>query len=382
MSEPTQIYVKPLPNLSLTLDPQAMEDTYSFHVSSQIYDTLFKFDEFINLKPNLVESYQISDNGQVISLNLKRNIKFHNNKVLNADDIIYTIQRFIKNAHNRYPELLLVDGAQEYISGKSTSVKGINKSSSWSLEISLSAPSPTFIMLLATPSTGIMPANFNNHASSSELPIGTGPFKVISFSKGMEITLTANKDYFNGPPKLDGIIYKYATRDQAIDGFNKGMFHDLEWYNPKPEEIKVSYSVAKFPMPRTAVLLFNTRIAPFNNKEARKAFVLAINKSELMSECFSDKVEANGFIPYGLGGYDRSSKDIAFDINESKKAFELSRIKKSDPINIIWLEHHPCSGKFGKLVEKDLTSAGFKPIFKYITYSEFSNVIFKTDIRP
>ena len=109
-----QVYIKPLPYLSLTLDPQVMEDTYSFHVSSQIYDTLFKFDEFINLKPNLVESYQVSDNGQVITLNLKHDVRFHNNKTLNSDDVIYTIQRFIKNANRRYPDLLLLSGASDY----------------------------------------------------------------------------------------------------------------------------------------------------------------------------------------------------------------------------------------------------------------------------
>ena len=191
-----------------------------------------------------------------------------------------------------------------------------------------------------------MPANFNGNEATPRLPIGTGPFKVKSLANGKAIVLEANKDYFNGSPKLDEMVYKYAAREQAIDGFNKGLFHDLEWYNPKPEEIRVSYSVAKFPMPRTAVLIFNTRIPPFNNKEARKAFTLAINKPKLMSECFSDKVEAKGFIPYGLGGYDRNFHDAGFDLNESKVSFKLSKTKKDEPIDILWLEHHPCSGRF------------------------------------
>jgi len=375
-----QNYVKPLPNLSLILDPQSMEDSYSFQVSSQIYDTLFEFDEFLGLQSKLAESYQLDNDGKTIAIKLRPNIKFHNEKKFNADDVIYTMRRFIKKTYYRYPEVLFIEGAYNFISGKTNSIPGLKKTSDLSLNILLTIPSPTFIMLLATPSSGILPLNLNGLMEDHffEAPIGTGPFAIEKFNAGRDLQLKANKNYFRGEPKLDRILYKYATRDQAVDGFNKGLFSDLEWYNVDPKEIKVSFNVTKFPLPQTVLLLFNTKSPPFNNKSARKAFSLAIDKTKLMSECFADKVMAQGFIPFGIGGYNRNLANNEFNIAKAKQIMNSQKTKLQNQINILWMEHHPCGGKFDKSVKNDLLSVGFLPNFKYITYSDFLEATNKT----
>lgn len=367
-----QSYYKPLPNLALTLDPQKMEDTYSFNVVSQIFDTLFQLDEFLSIKPNIAHDYKITGGGQIITINLNQNVKFHDGRSLSSDDVIFTLERLIKNASSRYPELFLIKGSNDYIRGRVKNVQGIRKITAWSLEVSLDAPSPTFIMLLTTPSVGILPVSAKERETTFfDKPLGTGPFKIESYEKNRELILVANKDYFLGPPKLEKIIYKYANRQEAIDGFNKGLFHDVQWYNPRPEEIKISHNIVKFPLPRTAILFLNTKKYPFNNKEARKAFIASINKSKLMSECFADKTEAKGFIPFGIGGYERNFQTAPYDVEQAKKMLSSAGFRKPVEINILWMEYHPCNGKFDKLVQEDLAKAGFLPKIRYVTFREF-----------
>lgn len=374
-NEIPKIYFKPLPNLSLTFDPALMEDMYSFHIASQIYDTLFQYDEFLTIKPHLVSSYKTSDDGKIIVFTLRPNIKFHNSKSLAADDVIYTLQRFLKKTPHKYPELFLIEGSQDFVSGRSASVKGLKKISELSFEITLSLPSPTIFMVLSTQNLAILPKDFD---SSPNRFIGTGPFKVKDYKKNKSLELEANKEYFRGIPKLEKIIYTYADRKEAIDKFNRGLFHDLQWYNPKPEEINISYNVAKFAVPRVAVLLFNTKKSPFNNRSAREAFSVAINKDKLMSACFSDKFNAQGFIPYGIGGYDKGLKASEYNITKAKKLYS-TQFNKTTPINIIWKEYHPCGDKFGELVKKDLESVGFSPNFRAVTYDRFWEIVNTTN---
>lgn len=373
-----KIYRKPLPSLAFVLDPQTVEDEYSVNILYQIYDTLFKFDEFLALQPNLATSWRVLDDGRKYIIDIKSGIKFHNGKLLTVDDIIYTIERFIKKGGAlRYPELQSIKGVDDFIAGKSANITGLLKITDLSFEISLIRPFSTMQMVLATYNLSILPKNANTLIQN---PIGTGPYKFKSMENGKILHLIANKDYFGKPPYIDEIIYERSSRTEAIEKFNRGVFHDLQWYYPKPEELTTSYSVIKYLSPAVNVILFNSAASPSNEASFRKAVSLSINKQKLLKECFPDKMPAKGFIPYGLAGYDADFPEDIYNPQIAKKLLQSMPASKTKmELTILRLENHPCHGKFDELIIDDLKKVGLNSKLKYVTYQDFMDNYFRSN---
>lgn len=363
------IYRQPMPNLTLVFDPSMMEDNYSVHVAYQIYDTLFKPDEFLSIQPNLAASWQQSDDAKKYLINLKPNVKFHDGKNLTSDDVIFTIERFIRANPSSYPELALISGVNIFLSGGKKHVSGLRKISDLSFEIILDQSNTTIPLVLSAPNFGVIPNVLNGKTEDDffKHPVGTGPFQFGLFNSGASLELIANDNYFLGKPRLGKIIYEYATQQQAIEGFNKGSYHDLQWYNPDTSDIKTDYSVNKTPISAVTLLVFNTKRQPFNNKNIRLATSQLIDKNRLFNECFRDNMISTGVIPYGLGGFNQKDKKSSGEQKLKNVAFS----KMPRDFTILRLENHPCHEKFDSIIKDNFKTSVLKPTVKYVTYQDF-----------
>ncbi len=361
-------YHKPIPSLAINFDPQTMEDSYSYHIISQVYDTLFELDEFLSIKPRLAADWRVSDDGLEYLIKLKPNIRFHDGKLLTADDVIYTLHRFIKKSPYKYPELLSISGVNDYLAQKTKTVKGIEKLSDLSVKIALVSPSPTFIMVLTTPHLSVLPSDLDKKIETIffQRTNGTGAFKIKSYVKNKRLELVQNNDYFEGAPQISELFYEQATRQQAIDGFNNRYFHDLQWYNPSVSEIKVDYSVVKFPVSRVDLLIFNTRRLPFSDKRTRAEVVAAMDTQKLFNICYSDKIAAKGLIPFGIGGYDKNFNEYAAAVTTVSKR-ELSNQK----VIFLRMENYPCQRDFDGAVKDFLKTVKFDTQVNYVTFQDF-----------
>ncbi|MEP0814363.1 MAG: ABC transporter substrate-binding protein [bacterium] len=100
-----------------TLDPAHMVDVTSFAVGSQIFGRLVRFDENVNLKPDLAESIPVAtDGGKLITFKLKKDIRFHNGRKCTAEDFVYSFTRLLdpETSSERGSLLFVVEGAKEY----------------------------------------------------------------------------------------------------------------------------------------------------------------------------------------------------------------------------------------------------------------------------
>lgn len=359
------LYRKPIPSLPTTFDPKLYSDAYSVMVSSQIYDRLLETDEILSLKPKIAESWESLDGGQKWIVHLRNNVLFHNDKRLTADDVIFSLSRLFEKDSIRYNELSLVKGAKEYHNGSSKKVEGLKKIDDYTIEIDLIRPFPPFISIFAAPNTEILPAYFAGKSADKffEAPIGSGAFKFEKIEADKSVTLAANDHYFHGRSKLDKIIFEKTSREEAIKGFNSGLYNDIEWFFPRLEEITRDYSVIKTPRASTSVIVFNTRHQPLNNINVRKAIAIALNKQTLLSQCYSDRIPANGFIPPGLGGYYANLPDIAENTNSIKSEFNKIKQKTAvfqKPLVLLRPDNYPCQEMFTKIMTEAFKKAGLQ----------------------
>lgn len=180
-----------LENSPSNLDPRKGTDLASARVHEVVFNTLVTPDESSQLAPELARSWEII-NGKDYLFHLKKGIKFHNGQELLARDVEFTFKSLLEDS---------------FISAKKGSfrvIKDIEIVDDYSVKFILQEPYSSFLINLAA--IGILPSGVQ--AEFSKNPIGTGPFKFLSYKEDQELIFQSFDRYFEGKPKIEGIIFK------------------------------------------------------------------------------------------------------------------------------------------------------------------------------
>lgn len=231
-------------------------DVYDNYVMQLTQSPLFIIDETSEEQafiPYLAESWEVSDDGLVITLHLREGVKWHDGVPFTADDVIFHITGVCDGRVNssRYGDIFMfVEGAEEYNAytaalaksmGVSTtegeeaeadptaldglepveSVTGLVKVDDYTVEIHYKSPYAPALIKLA--GHVIMPKHiwseipFEEWRTSEALssPIGTGPYKFVKYEQDQYVEFTANDEYFGGAPSIQTFIYKIVNQDTA-----------------------------------------------------------------------------------------------------------------------------------------------------------------------
>jgi len=298
-----------------------------------IYSGLFKYDEKGNLKNDLAESYEISDDKTTYTVKLKRNIIWHDNQPLTANDVIFTLN-------------LISDPA--YKSPLRSSWKKIEfqQLDDFSLQFKINEPyagflhSLTFKILPKHIWESVSPENFSLSPLNLET-IGSGPYKYNTIqkdSKGNILTykLLANPFYFEGKPYISKITFNFYTdEDSTLDALNRKEIMGINSLSSqKIGAIKSqkNISVYKVNLPRYLAVFFNqNKSVPLANDEVRKALNLATNREEILGRVLDN----NGHPVYspfleGTLGYSNELGEKEFNPEKANNLLEEKGWKKND----------------------------------------------------
>jgi peptide/nickel transport system substrate-binding protein len=125
-----------------------------------------------------------------------------------------------------------------------------------------------------------------NHIPFNELPIGTGPFKVVRWLRGDHIELAANSHYFLGAPKLESIVVRIIPDENT--SINALRAHDIDWiFEPSPNLYNVlktlpDTSIHFVDQPQTLRMVLNLQHPPLNDPRVREAIAYAVDKAALV----------------------------------------------------------------------------------------------------
>ena len=336
------IYRRPLEFMPRTLDPARTTDIYSVTVVQQLFDGLVQFDQDLNVIPAIAKSWKITSDGLNYTFFLREGVRFHNGREVTADDCIYSFTRIIDAKNKSIAANLLrkVSGFSEFQEGKINYVKGFRSVGKYILEIKLSEPFYPFIAALGTIHFKIVPKEEIEKPGSdfSKNPVGAGPFRFASMKEREEIILEANRDYFDGRPFLDKIIFRIfhgAPRETIFKEFKEGTLD--ESFLP-PEEIEEIAKTRKYLFLRKPLLSLrfyglNSRTKPLDSKEVRKAINLAIDKRMIISEIHKNQFNlAKGILPPGMPGYDPKKDTYPYDETLAKKSLAQAGYGKGKAI--------------------------------------------------
>jgi peptide/nickel transport system substrate-binding protein len=125
-----------------------------------------------------------------------------------------------------------------------------------------------------------------NRIPFNEAPIGTGPFKVVRWVRGDHIELTANPDYFLGPPKLKTVIVREIPDENT--SINELRTHDIDWiFEPSPNLYHIikelpDTAIHFVDQPQTLRLYMNLQRPALQDIRVRRAIAFAVDKKGLV----------------------------------------------------------------------------------------------------
>jgi peptide/nickel transport system substrate-binding protein len=330
----------------VSLDGPKVSDGESIRAIYQMFEGLVRTkDGGFDPQPSLATSWSSDSAGTAWTFKLRSGVKFHDGTAFNADAVCFNFNRWYN-----FKGLLQSDSVTYYWNtvfggfsdGKIPSLyKSCVKSDDTTVVLNLTKPSASFIAGLTLPSfsmaspdaltkynadkvSGTADAPKFEGTYDLEHPIGTGPFKFVSFTPKDKLVLERNNDYWGDKANFDRVIFRAiadnAARRQALQN---GEINAYE--NPDPGDIEqlksAGFQLAQRDPFNVGYVGFNQKKKPFDNLKIRQAIAHALNKEALIKAKYPPGAEAAvEFMPSKLPGW---SPDVAKYEYDPAKAKQL-----------------------------------------------------------
>lgn len=187
-----------------SLDPHKMVYAGTKEVLFNVFEGLVKPDKSGDLIPAVASEYEVSEDAKVYTFTLRDGITFHDGTPVTAEDVKYSIERYaeIQGEGSAFSILESVEIVDEK-----------------TVKVNLSEGNSEF---LANLTLAVLPQS--NEANFETQPIGTGPFKFVSFTPGQSLVVEAYDGYWNPElPYLDKVTFKIvADTDTAVTELQAG----------------------------------------------------------------------------------------------------------------------------------------------------------------
>lgn len=316
--------------ISLKSDPQKF-DPVSTSTSSanmvmfQIYDPLVHMNEDFEAEPRLAESYTVSKDEKTYTFKLVKGVKFHNGETLKASDVVYSIKRAQESPYTQ----AYVDSVDyaKVIDENTVAVHLTDVDASFLEKIQV-------IMIVNEKTVKEAGDSYADH------PVGTGPYKFVSYKAGVEVKLTSFDDYYRGEARIKDVDYKIITDDNtATVNLRTGDVDAGSFARASYDEVmnEPTLTVADWSANSLYYFAVNNEVAPFNDPIVRQAINYAIDR-EYIAE-----VEANGLskttsimLPPTVFGYsDEINQTYTYDPDKAKELLKKAGIKTPMKIGTI-----------------------------------------------
>lgn len=326
------VFRYPIVTNPTTLDPGIVQDGDTIDLLQNMYEGLVTWGEDNTIQPLLAESWEVKDNGKIYVFKIKKGVKFHNGREIKAEDFKWSIERNTSKALSSpaAPNYLNdIVGVMDHFRGKINGVPGVKVIDDYTLQIELIQPRAYFLGKLTYVGSAVLPRESvpaEKEINKPEMCIGTGPFKMESYTPEQKIVLAANADYHGGAPKLSK-IERPVIKD-AVTRLNKYKAGEIDLVMLERQDIdglkadaKLSPELKFFDRPSIFYIGMNPKAYPvFGNRGVRRAIAMAIDKERIVTDLLGGVNKmANSIIPPGVVGHRDTASVIPFDVEAAKK---------------------------------------------------------------
>jgi peptide/nickel transport system substrate-binding protein len=234
------------------------------------FDNNIKF----QLEPMLATSWTHNGDGSVWTFKLRPNVKFHNGKPFTADDVVYTFKQLTdpKNSSN----------ALSTFTG-TLSPSGIRAVDPHTVAFHLEAPNGNFPYIVSSDNyNAVIVPKGTDFGGWQKTFVGTGPFKLQTYTQNVGANFTANPDYWGPKAHLDSLAFKfYQSQPPQILALQGGDVDVIAQFVPSGAEAILNnsqYNLIKLKSSAHRELSMRTDQAPFTDPRVRQAIALTLDR--------------------------------------------------------------------------------------------------------
>ena len=369
-----------------TLDPHLAFDELSMAAIRLLFDGLLDYDAEARLIPSIAQRLpEVLDGGRRYIFEIRRGVRFHHGRELEAEDIAWSIRRMLdpKIGSPGFTFFKNLEGLEDFRAGRRKTIAGIRVLAPHRIEFRLHRADQTFLNALAMSFAYPLPKEIYGVRPLAELarhPVGTGPFRLQSWERGVRLIFHRNPNYWReGKPYVDRMVfYENISRDIAVMRFRNGELDHLGAFSPT-DYVFFKNSKAWQPYlseaPEATIwgLAMNCQLFPFDNVHIRRAVSYALDR-ERWARVRNGRIRVTGQpIPPGIVGYRASfPEQQGFDLAKAREEMALAGYPDGLPQEVtLWMGEGASSRFFGELTQADLAKIGIRVRLKPVAFAVF-----------
>jgi peptide/nickel transport system substrate-binding protein len=349
-AQPKDTLTIDLPGQPASLDPHVQWDTDSYKVYRNIFDNLISRDVTGKIVPQVATAWNYRSNTE-IDFTIRTDIRFHDGTPLTAEDVVYSVRRII-DPNFKSPQL-----------SQFNSIVKAEAVAANVVRITTQTPYPALLAQLVKLS--IVPKAYVEKAGNDQFnmePIGSGPYKMANWQRGVRVTLAANDNYWGGKPPFRTVQFN-AVPDEATRIANLQAGRSDLIRQVSPDQASALKSDARIKIlavatERIGYLFINPSAGPTKDLRVRQAIAYAIDRKSIIDALLMGfGAPVNVLVTPANFGYIPDIAGYPFDLPKAKA---LVKEAKAEGAEISFLTSPAYDQRIVQAIQQMLQEAGLK----------------------
>jgi len=330
-------------------------------VAGDIYESLLRYDTSLQPMPSLAREWHVSEDGLTYTFHLHEGVKWHDGEDFTADDVVFTVDVFLRATHPRLRASLV-------------HMESVEAVDDHTVVFTLKQPFGPFLGVFEAGTMPMIPrhiyegTDFANNPMNAT-PIGTGPFRFNEWRQGSFIHLVRNEDYYlDGRPYLDEVYYHVIP-----DGASRAVAYELGTV-----DVLHGGSIENFDIERVAALpntcitdagweyfgphswlWLNNHEGPMADVNARRAVMHAIDREFARDALWAGRGElATGPVSSSTRFHDANTPSIDYDPVRAREYLAQSDYG-GETLRLLPLPYGETWQRWAEAVRQNLLEVGF-----------------------
>lgn len=346
-----------------SLDPHVDTDAGTRDVVFNLYEGLVKPTSDGGFISAVASDYTISDDAKTYTFTLRDGITFHDGTPVTIEDVKYSI--------DRYAEI------QGESSAFSSLVDSVEVQDDKTLVVNLKESYSEFLPMMTI---AIIPQSNEDPAGN---PIGTGPFKYVSYTPGQNLELEKYAGYWQeGVPSLDSVEFKFiADVDTAFVELQAGTIDILKYLtSAQAETLGDDYNIVQGSMNLVHAMYLNSAYEPLSKTEVRQALCYAVDRDAINNFIFGGKSHIIGshMIPAMSKYYEPEAETVySYDPEKAKELLADAGYADGFDLEITVPSSYSQHVDSAQIIADELSQVGVNVTLNQVEWSTWLQDVYK-----
>lgn len=335
-----------------TMDPQASNFVSNWMVQLNIYDKLVYEDAEGDVQPRLATEWKFLDD-LTLEMKLRKDVTFHDGGKFTAEDVLFTFKR----------------GKANPISASTFAPFDLDNTvivDPYTIRIKFKTPYAAIFNTLSTGRGSIVSKAAVERMGAdayARAPVGTGPYKLVSWKSGTEIVLVRNDNYWGPKAITKNVIYSIipeaANRVIELETGGVDAVFDVAANDVKRVKAMKDAKILMGPSSRYMTLTFSMKDQLLSNKDIRYALSYAIDKKALVETVYEGTaIVANGMYPSTVFAF-KDKGVMPYDQAKAKELLAKAGYPNGFTMNFL-IENREADIRLAEIIQNMWAAVGVK----------------------